>query len=102
MMAEYTASFLLCAVLLLQGGTRVSSVAPGDKQSQCLDTSTSTSLGQALVNAYTESQKPLFDSYWYFSLFGRSGAVWESIGASSGRNGVSDVLHAFLLLSAAY
>ena len=80
-------SILLCTVLLLQG-ILVGSVAPGDQQSQCLDTSSNTSLGHGLVNAYAETQKPLLDSYWYVSLFGR-GAVWKSIGGNSGNTGVS-------------
>ena len=80
-------SILLCTVLLLQG-ILVSSIAPGDQQSQCLDTSSNKSLGHVLVNAYTKTQKPLLDSYWYISLFG-TGAVWKSIGGNSGNTGVS-------------
>ena len=78
---------LLCTVLLLQAN-QVSSVAPDDQQSQCLDTSSNMSLGHVLVNATTETQKPLLDSYWYVSLFG-TGAVWKSIGGNSGNTGVS-------------
>ena len=89
---------VLCTVLLLQG-TGVSSVAPGDQQSQCFDTSTSTSVGQALVNAYTETQKPLLDSYWYVVVYGRTGAVWESIQGNSGSTGVSDCMLMVVLIS---
>ena len=92
------ASIVLCAVLLFQG-TRVSSVAPGDQQSQCLDTSTSTSPGQALVNAYTDEQKPLLDSFWYTSVFGKNVRVWESILGNSGNTGVSDCMLMVVLIS---
>ena len=87
--------------LAASGRPRVSSVAPGDKQSQCLDTSTSNSLGQALVNAYTETQKPLLDSYWYASLFG-TGAVWESIRGNSGSTGVSDCMRNVVFIHLEY
>ena len=83
------ASILLCTILLLHGA-RVSSVAPGDRQQTCLDTSTPTAPGHALTNAYTDMQKPLLDSYWYVRVFGGTGQVWESIAGNSNRNGVSD------------
>ena len=88
---------LLCAVFILLGERGSSQSAPGDRQSQCLDTSTSNSLGQGLVGAYTSTQKPLLDSYWYGSLFG-TGAVWESIQGNEGSRGVRFMYEYYLFM----
>lgn len=92
-MALYTASFLLCAFLLVQA-TRALVIlpvcSPYDMARLCLDTSTSTSPGHALANTYTETQNLLFDSYGYTSLFGRTNPVWRSIQGNNRNRGVSN------------
>ena len=87
---QHTLSSILLVTALLHQGIRVSSVAPGDQQSQCFDTSNPNSPGHELINAYTETQKPLLDSYWYSILIDQVGVVWKSIGGNNDSTGVSD------------
>ena len=78
---------LLLAVLqLLSAG--VDAVAPNDQQTECTNTDTPTSPGNGLVNAYTSTQKPLMDSYWYQRVVGSTG-VWTFIQGNENDNGVS-------------
>ena len=71
---------------LLSAG--VSAIAPGDIQSQCTSTTLPTDPGHGLVGAYTNTQKPLMDSYWYNRLTGSTG-VWDFIQGNVDSNGVS-------------
>ena len=81
---EYNAGILFCTVFLLRC-VAVITVAPADQQSQCTTTQGSDAPGLALVNAYTSTQTPLMDMYWYVLAFGNFGnGVWESIKGSNG------------------
>ena len=85
---EYNkATILLFAVLQLLGA-KVTAVAPDDQQAQCTSTTLPTSLGHGLVGAYTNTQKPLMDSFWYNPLTGSNG-VWHFIQGNIGTTGVS-------------
>ena len=81
------ATILLFAVVQLLGA-KVIAVAPGDIQSQCTSTTLPTDPGHGLVGAYTNTQKPLMDSYWYNRLTGSTG-VWDFIQGNVDGNGVS-------------
>ena len=86
-MENYKAFILVFAILhLLSAG--VNAVAPGDQQSTCLSTDVPTSPGHGLVGAYTSTQRPLMDSYWYDRVVGSTG-VWAFIEGNGDNNGVS-------------
>ena len=85
-MENYKAFILVFAILHLLGAG-VNAVAPGDQQSVCLSTEFPFSPGHVLVGAYTSTQKPLMDSYWYDRVVGSTG-VWVFI-QNDNDNGVS-------------
>ena len=68
----YNAGILFCTVFLLRC-VAVITVAPGDQQSQCTTTEGSDPPGLDLVNAYTSTQTPLMEMYWYVLAFGNFG-----------------------------
>ena len=81
---ECNAGILFYTIFLLRC-VAVITVAPGDQQSQCTTTQGSDAPGLDLVNAYTSTQTPLMDMYWYALAFGNFGnGVWESIKGSNG------------------
>ena len=63
--------------------------APSDQQQQCIVTNVPSDPGHGLVGAYSDTQKPLLDSYWYERVFGGSNAVWTGIRENTGDTGVS-------------
>ena len=86
---EMKATILFAVVLLRSAG--VNAVAPGDQQSSCFSTELPTSPGHGLINAYTSTQRPLMDSYWYDRVVGTTG-VWDFIEGNVDDNGVSMIL----------
>ena len=86
-MENYKAFIPVFAILhLLSAG--VNAVAPVDQQSTCLSTEFPTSPGHQLVGAYTSTQRPLMDSYWYDRVVGSTG-VWAFIEGNENDKGVS-------------
>ena len=83
---ECNAGILFYTIFLLRC-VAVITVAPGDQQSQCTTTQGSDAPGLDLVNAYTSTQTPLMDMYWYVLAFDNfNNGVWESIKGSNGFN----------------
>ena len=64
------------------------SAAPYDQQDQCTRTEVPTDPGHGLVSAYTNTQKPLMDSYWYSTVVESTG-VWSFILGNEKGSGVS-------------
>ena len=85
---QIESTILLLAILQLLGAGVIAAVAPDDQQSQCTSTEFPTSPGHGLVGAYTNTQKPLMDSYWYNPLAGSNG-VWHLIHENVDTTGVS-------------
>ena len=84
----YSDCVLFCTVFLLRCVAVITvAIAPGDQQSQCTTTQGVDAPGLGLINAYTSTQTPLMDMYWYVLAFSNFGiGVWESIKGSNGFN----------------
>ena len=79
---------IILTLALLGAAGLVTASAPDDQQNQCTKRELPTDPGHGLVGAYTSTQRPLMDSYWYTRLVGSTG-VWDFIQGNDGRNGVS-------------
>ena len=91
-------SVFVCVFLVLNGKlTSCQPSAPADQQQQCIATNVPTDPGHMLVGAYSATQKPLLDSFWYVRVFG-NGGVWTGIQGNTGDNGVSIFVVTFIVI----